>query len=483
MVTILGAGGAIGDELVKRLAARHQPIRLVSRNPKLVPGATEAVAADLSRLDDAVRAVAGATIAFLVVGLKYDLKVWRELWPRIMRNTIEAAKRARARLIFFGNVYMYGKVDGPMTEGTPFRPCSRKGEIRAQIARVLLDEIKAGNLTALIARAADFYGPRVRTGLPNVLVFDRFAKGAKAMWLANDAVKHSFTFTPDAAHGLVILAEAERAWNQTWHLPTAPDPPTGRGFIELAAKEFAIQPRYRVLKRPLIKIAGWFDTTIRELYEMLYQYEFDYIFDSTKFDRAFGFQPTSYAEGIHRTAQEYRLSKSPGSATRPAIDPGEMLLPSEGTCEAWNERWGWSIDTWLRTIARVATRRPVLPAFEGCPNPPHTGDPDHSMETHRVLRAPASPRIVQSRFQFREFDRVEPGKSPIPRSLQSGYGHRGQRGRALELFLLVRWANRCRRDWHRQEFAVLEKDGSGRLPWKSVARMPLQSDQPAWSRL
>ncbi len=66
MVTILGAGGAIGDELVKRLAARHQPIRLVSRNPKLVPGATEAVAADLSRLDDAVRAVAGATIAFLV---------------------------------------------------------------------------------------------------------------------------------------------------------------------------------------------------------------------------------------------------------------------------------------------------------------------------------------------------------------------------------------------------------------------------------
>ncbi len=75
MVTILGAGGAIGDELVKRLAARHQPIRLVSRNPKLVPGATEAVAADLSRLDDAVRAVAGATIAFLVVGLRYDLKV------------------------------------------------------------------------------------------------------------------------------------------------------------------------------------------------------------------------------------------------------------------------------------------------------------------------------------------------------------------------------------------------------------------------
>jgi uncharacterized protein YbjT (DUF2867 family) len=122
MVVNLGAGGAIGNELVKLLATRQQPIRLVSRDPKLVAGATEAVAADLSRLDDAVRAVAGATIAFLVVGLKYDLKVWRELWPGIMRNAIEAAKRARTRLIFFDNVYMYGKVDGPMTEETPFRP-------------------------------------------------------------------------------------------------------------------------------------------------------------------------------------------------------------------------------------------------------------------------------------------------------------------------------------------------------------------------
>src|SRR5712692_7720341 len=298
MVTILGAGGAIGDELVKRLAARHQPIRLVSRNPKLVPGATEAVAADLSRLDDAVRAVAGATIAFLVVGLKYDLKVWRELWPRIMRNAIEACKRSNTKLVFFDNVYMYGKVDGVMTEETPFRPCSKKGEIRAEIATILLNEIKAGNLTALIARSADFYGPRVRTGLPNKLVFDKFAKGAKAMCLINDSVKHSFTYTPDAARSLVLLSDTEDAWNQTWHVPTATDPPTGKEFIGLAANAFGVQPKYRVINRPMFRLAGWFDTATRELYEMLYQYEFDYVFDSTKFTSRFQFRPTSYVTGI-----------------------------------------------------------------------------------------------------------------------------------------------------------------------------------------
>jgi nucleoside-diphosphate-sugar epimerase len=54
---------------------------------------------------------------------------------------------------------------------------------------------------------------------------------------------------PDAARGLVLLADAENAWNQTWHIPTAPNPPTGREFIELVATEFGTKPKYRVFSR------------------------------------------------------------------------------------------------------------------------------------------------------------------------------------------------------------------------------------------
>jgi len=305
MVSILGAGGAIGNDLVKELAARNERIRLVGRDPKMVPGAHEILAADLSNLADAVKAVSGCSVAFLIVGLKYDLKVWREQWPLIMRNAIEAAKRANARLVFFDNVYMYGLVDGAMTEDTPFRPCSHKGEIRAEICTTLLKEMKAGNLTALIARSADFYGPGIRTGVQNMMVFDRFAKGQKAMWLVNDSVKHSLTFTPDAARSLALLAGAEHAWNQTWHVPTAPDPPTGKEFIELVAQEFGMQPKYRVLTRPMLWAAGWFDGNIKESYEMLYQSEYEYLFDSSKFINAFQSQPPSYLEGICRTAAPY----------------------------------------------------------------------------------------------------------------------------------------------------------------------------------
>ena len=250
--------------------------------------------------------MAGARIAVLLVGLKYDVKVWRELWPRIMSNTIEASKRAGARLIFFDNVYMYGKVNGAMTEDTPFAPSSKKGQIRAEIATMLLNEIGAGNLTALIARSADFYGPDARTGIPNVMVFDKLANGSKPMWIGDDSVRHSLTFTPDAARGMVRLLDDDGAWNQTWHLPTAPSPPTGKEFVELAAKEFGANPKYRVLRRPIIKLGGLFDTTIRELGEMLYQNECEYIFDSTKFDTHFGYRPTPYEEGIRLTAEAYR---------------------------------------------------------------------------------------------------------------------------------------------------------------------------------
>lgn len=305
-ITILGAGGVIGNELAKRLAARSDRIRLVSRKPKPAPARFETMPADLANLDDTVKAVADSDVAVLLPGLEYDVKVWQELWPPIMSNAIEAAKRARAKLIFFDNVYMYGKVDGAMTEETPFNPCSRKGEIRAQIAGTLLNEMKSGNLTALIARAPDFYGPGARNGIPNVLVFDKLAQQSRPAWLVNNSARHSFTYTPDAAESLIHLIDSDAAWNQTWHLPAARDPLTGKEFIALAAKEFGNTAHHQVLSPLVLKIAGVFKRTIRELNEMLYQYRYDYIFDSSKFNRTFDFQPTSYVQGIHETAASYR---------------------------------------------------------------------------------------------------------------------------------------------------------------------------------
>ena len=305
MITILGAGGDIGNELVRLLAASHLPVRVVSRHPGATAGVAEPVAADLTDRDQTIRAVAGSSVVHLLVGFKYDHHVWQDMWPRVMSNTIEACKRARARLVFFDNVYMYGKVSGPMTEETPFNPTSRKGEVRAQVATALMNEWKSGALTAMIARSADFYGPGARNSAATVLVFEPLARKRRASWLVNDAVPHSFTYTPDAARSLVQLAERTTAWNQTWHVPTAPHPLTGREFVGLAADALGVAAKYRVLSRPMLRIAGWFNPLVAESYEMLYQSEIPYLFDSSKFAREFGFAGTPYAEGIRATASSF----------------------------------------------------------------------------------------------------------------------------------------------------------------------------------
>jgi nucleoside-diphosphate-sugar epimerase len=303
--TILGAGGAIADILATELIARGLPVRLVSRHPAERPGAT-VVAADLTQRDQALRAMSGSAVVYCCIGLKYDYWLWRQQWPRIMDNQIEACKTSGAKLIFFDNVYMYGKVDAAMTEDTPYDPSSRKGDLRARIATQLMSEVRKGNITATIARSADFYGPgTAKTSVPDILVFQKLLKGEPAQWLVNAGVRHSFTYTPDAAKALAMLALDDSSWNQVWHLPTAAPALTGAEFIKRVATELDREARIRILHRWMIRLGGVFDVTTKELYEMLYQYQFDYLFDSSKFEKAYGFRPTSYEEGIKATAEAH----------------------------------------------------------------------------------------------------------------------------------------------------------------------------------
>jgi len=300
--TILGAGGAIADLLAGELIARGIPVRLVSRHPAERSGA-KVVAADISDREQALRAIDGSAIVYNCIGLKYDYALWRQQWPRIMDNQIEACGASGAKLMFFDNVYMYGRVEGAMTEDTPYDPSSRKGDLRARIATQLMSEVRKGHITATIARAADFYGPgTAKTSVPDILVFQKLLKGEPAQWLVNPRVRHSYTYTPDAAKAMVLLALDDNSWNQVWHLPTAAPALTGAEFIKRVAAELGREPRFKVLPGWMIRLGGIFDRTTKELYEMLYQYRFEYWFDSSKFEKAYNFRPTSYEEGIKATA-------------------------------------------------------------------------------------------------------------------------------------------------------------------------------------
>ncbi len=249
-----------------------------------------------------MQATQGSSVIYMCAGLRYDRKVWAEEWPLIMQNLIHAGRTHGARIIFFDNVYMYGRVNGAMTEDSPYHPSSVKGRIRAGIAQQLMQEASSGNIRASIARAADFYGVGTPNSVLDSMVLSKYAKQQKAMWLGNPHAKHSFTFVPDTGRALYALAKNPESDNQVWHLPTAPAL-TGIELMQIAARIFKTAPRYMRVNKFLLSSIGLFNKTIGEAVEMYYQNQYDYIFSSEKFEKAFGIKPTSYEEGIRSLSE------------------------------------------------------------------------------------------------------------------------------------------------------------------------------------
>lgn len=216
MQTIIGSGGAIGVELAKALPKYAEEIRLVSRNPKKVNDTDELFPADVTKKTELEKAVKGSDVVFVTVGFPYSYKVWEEKWPNFIQDIISVCKAEKCKLVFFDNIYMYDENHlNPMDEQTPINPPSKKGAVRARIAQMIMESIESGEIEALIARSADFYGPSIQnTSVLTETVFKPLSKGKKANWLGSDKFKHSFTYTPDAGKATALLGNTKSAYGQ-----------------------------------------------------------------------------------------------------------------------------------------------------------------------------------------------------------------------------------------------------------------------------
>jgi len=306
--TILGGGGVIANELAIHLGSYTQNIRIVSRSNSQSLDQSIYHKADLLIAKQVDAAVAGSSVVYLTAGLKYSAKVWNEQWPIIMKNTLDACRKHNAKLVFFDNVYPYGKVQGWMTEERPYKPCSIKGEIRANIANMLMGAVESGQIQALIARSADFYGPNAKTSFANALIFDKLSKNQKPSWMISDEYNHSFTYTPDAGKATALLGNSAEAYDQIWHLPTDKKVLNGKEFIAMASETFgADEENYSVLKKWMLSMAGIFNGIVKENMEMLYQFDSDYLFDSSKFEKEYEMPATPYKLGMIEIFKQFQI--------------------------------------------------------------------------------------------------------------------------------------------------------------------------------
>ncbi|MFD0765625.1 NAD-dependent epimerase/dehydratase family protein [Mucilaginibacter lutimaris] len=303
MHTILGAGGPVANALTNELVKNNEPVRLVSRRPVDIQGNNITWRkADLLNYEQVREATRGSSIIYLCAGLVYDADIWREQWPVIIKNVINVTKENNARLIFFDNVYMYGLVNGPMKEDTPYNPVSEKGKVRAAIANTIMNEVKAGTLNATIARAPDFYGTTSTNAFLDMMVLSKYAKKQTAQWMGDPDRLHNFIYIPDAGRAMYLLGQHPESANQIWHLPTSPAM-TGHQFLELAARIYGVEPKFMRIRKVMLWIIGLFNKVIAGAVEMYYQNANDYIFNSDKFEKAFKFKPTSYEDGIKEVSQ------------------------------------------------------------------------------------------------------------------------------------------------------------------------------------
>ena len=213
-----------------------------------------------------------------------------------------------SKLVFFDNIYAIGGDNvNHITESSPLSPTSKKGEIRAEIDKQILKSVNEDNLQAIIARAPDFFGgtSRANSIIMN-LVYDKFLKAKKAQWFCNAEKVHSFGYVPELAKGTAMLGNTEQTYNQIWNLPTDSHKITGKEWIELFAREMNCEPKYSILPNWLIKGLGIFVPMMAELAEMNYQYDRDYYFDSSKFNKFFNYKPISNEVAVKQTVEKLK---------------------------------------------------------------------------------------------------------------------------------------------------------------------------------
>jgi nucleoside-diphosphate-sugar epimerase len=307
---VLGAGGGIGGALVRSLVDRGLPVRAVSRRGNVAlpsgvdPDRVDQAAADVTdaaRLDDVL---AGAAVVYHAAQPRYSR--WAAEFPAMTTAIAEATTRAAAKLVLADNLYMYGPIEGPLTETSPTRPRSTKGKVRLAMADDLLERHARGDLRVAIGRASDYYGPG---GLDYALgrhLFEAAIRVKKARWLADPDVLHTEHFLDDLAQGLVVLGTSDRADGEVWHLPAAP-PMTGRGFIELVDRVAGHEPHFTVTSRGMIRLVGLFDRDIGALAEVMDQWDRPFTSDASKFRSAFaGFVVTPHEDAVERTVAWFR---------------------------------------------------------------------------------------------------------------------------------------------------------------------------------
>lgn len=310
-IAILGAAGAVGKAVAAALRQRNIPFRAVGRNKarleaafKDYPGA-ELVEADLMTVEGARKASRGMSTLIHTAGVTYTEF---ERLPPMMRASIDGAvAEGVKRIVLATNVYPYGRPrTSPVKEDHPREPHTKKGQLRKQQEELLLEAHAQGKLQGLVVRFPDFYGADAEYSFA-IGMAQAAVAGKAANLVGNIDLPHEFIYIPDAGPVLVDLALRDDVWGEVWHCGGA-STITQRQFVTQLFEAAGRKPKFRAAGSGLVRMIGLFDPFMRELFEMMYQWqETPLVLDDSKLRAKLGnVKKTSYEEGIRLTIGELK---------------------------------------------------------------------------------------------------------------------------------------------------------------------------------
>lgn len=308
-LSVVFGTGPLGLSVMRELIKGGGKVRMVNRSGSAqLPSEVEVVKGDVTNSESVQSLARDAGVVYLCAQPKYT--EWPEKFPPIMRGAIDGVARTGAKLIFGDNLYMYGPVDGPLHEDLPYAATGRKGRARALIANMLMQAHEGGKVRAAIGRSSDFYGSYVFDSAAGERVFASALAGKPAGVIGDPDTLHTYMYIDDFGRGLVTLGRHEEALGKVWHLPSAPTVTTRR-FVEMVYGEVGLPPKMRVAPPLVISAMGLFMPVMREVKEMLYEFDKPFVVDASRFERAFGdqVQVTPHEEGIKRTVAWYKEHK------------------------------------------------------------------------------------------------------------------------------------------------------------------------------
>ena len=299
---IVGAG-PIGRHVAALLAERGSRVTVVSRSGRTTGiDGVEHLALDASDADALSRAAEGADYLYNCAN-PADYTQWERVWPPLASSLLTAAERSGAVYAITGTLYPYGPVDVPISEDLPDAATDHKGVLRARMWADARSAHEAGRIRAVEIRGSDYMGRGVGGNGHISRLVPSALQGKRALMMGRTDLPHTFTDVADAARTLVAAAEDPGAHGRVWHVPSNPPVTQAQALTDVLASAGRPPVRITSLRGAGLAAAALAVPFMREMREIIYQWERPYVLDDAAARDRFGITPTPWEEVCRRTAQ------------------------------------------------------------------------------------------------------------------------------------------------------------------------------------